>query len=79
MRGGHSLCKSRASWKAMVKALQNEGERYFVEYHYGAEQEVDGQKPLSSFSQKIYCLVLMIFSQKQKGCHQKGTRIMQSY
>lgn len=33
LKGDPSLCKNQASWKTMVKALQDEGEGYFIEYY----------------------------------------------
>lgn len=37
MKGDPSLCKTQASWKAMLKALHNEGEGYVISYQ--AENE----------------------------------------
>lgn len=32
LRWDPSLCKEQASWKAMFKALQDEGEGYYMAY-----------------------------------------------
>lgn len=33
IRGDPSLCKDQASWKAMIKAIQDEGEAFMLQFH----------------------------------------------
>jgi len=40
MKGDPTLCKSQASWKAMMKALNNEGEIYMLAYLAPIEKSV---------------------------------------
>lgn len=38
LRGDPALCKEKASWKAIFKALQDEGEGYYVAYQEETEK-----------------------------------------
>lgn len=47
MRGDPSLCKSQALWKAMVKALTNQGEGYGLSFQINMRSDSKETDPLN--------------------------------
>ena len=53
IQGDPTLCKSRASWKATLKALKDDGEGYFITSSEYFEMNDEGMVLLSAIQQLL--------------------------